>query len=100
MNIPDFTVFFKRLRYSVLDPVRDWLVLLTLSIIAFISIVVWNAWAFDTVANGGTIGATAPTAATSFDPASLNAIHEIFEDRAGEAGKYMNGMYRFADPSQ
>ena len=52
--------FLKRFRSTTYqDPVRDWLMLIMLSSILFVSIIVWNVWAFDTVANGGVIGAPA-----------------------------------------
>lgn len=82
------------------DPIRDWLMLLTLAIIAFVGIVVWNVWAFDTVAGGGTIGAPTTKAPAAFNPAALDKIRIIFENRAAEEAKYMTGVYSFTDPSQ
>ena len=92
--------FFKRLRGSVRDPVRDWLVLITLSILALVSIIVWNAWAFDTVARGGVIGAPAIGSPPIFSNSSLDVIHTIFVSRAAEEAKYVTGTYRYTDPSQ
>lgn len=82
------------------DPVRDWLVLITFSTIALIGIIVWNAWAFDTVASGGVIGPSVKGTAPVFDSSSLEDIHIIFENRAAEESKYVTGVYRYADPSQ
>ena len=82
------------------DPARDWLTLLTLAAIAFICIVVWNIWAFDTVASGGTIGKTVTNAPAAFSPASMNAVRAVFQMRAAEEAKYVTGVYRYADPSQ
>jgi len=91
----------RRLHYGAgLDPVRDWLVMLMLSIIAFVGIVVWNIWAFDTVANGGAIGITPSAPQQLFNHTSLDAIHTVFEKRADEEAKYVTGVYRYADPSQ
>lgn len=93
--------FLKRLRVGAReDPVRDWLVLVTFSMIAFASIVVWNVWAFDTVASGGVIGAPATGAPPVFSRSSLDAIHTVFANRAEEQAKYVTGVYRYADPSQ
>ncbi|HVB20264.1 MAG TPA: hypothetical protein VNF51_03245 [Candidatus Paceibacterota bacterium] len=93
--------FLKRLRTSALqDPVRDWLVLLTLSSIALAGIIVWNVWMFDTIANGGVIGVPASSAPPLFNSASLDAIHTIFVNRAAEQTKYVTGFYRYVDPSQ
>ncbi|MDE1919699.1 MAG: hypothetical protein KGH56_03335 [Patescibacteria group bacterium] len=82
------------------NPVRDWLALLTLSIMVFAGIVVWNIWAFDTVASGGAIGAPAVTAPPIFSRSSLDAVHAVFSSRADEESKYQTGAYRYADPAQ
>jgi len=92
---------FSRLRIAAhFDPMRDWLVLFTLFILAFMSIVVWNAWAFDTVAQGGVIGTSATSTPPAFNRSSLDAIHTVFAKRAAEEAKYATGVYRYADPSQ
>lgn len=102
MNISNsIHAFFSRLRPTArLDPVRDWLILLTISILAFVGIVVWNIWAFDTVARGGVIGTTATSTPPVFNSSSLEAVNEIFSKRATEEAKYVTGVYRYADPSQ
>lgn len=91
----------KRVRSDTgIDPVRDWLVMLLFSAVAFLSIVVWNVWAFETVARGGVIGALVPAASPIFDRAALDAARAVFAARAGEREKYETGVYRLADPSQ
>jgi hypothetical protein len=102
MTISETTAtFMHRLRTGVRrDPSRDWLILLSLALFSFLCIVVWNAWAFDTVANGGVIGRTATTTPQAFDRSAVNAIHTVFELRAGEEAKYMTGVYRYSDPSR
>lgn len=102
MTIFDSTgSFIKRLRSNAsVDPVRDWLVLLTVATIALAGIIVWNVWAFDTVAAGGTIGSPAPEAPAVLNNSSLDTIRTIFENRAAEEAKYRTGTYRYADPSQ
>lgn len=94
--------FLKRFRSNTYqDPVRDWLVLIMLSSILFVGIIVWNIWAFDTVANGGVIGATATTGPSPvLNRLMLDDIHDTFERRAAEEAKYENGTYRYTDPSQ
>ena len=82
------------------DPTRDWFILLTLALFAFVCIVVWNIWAFDTVARGGTIGTRATSTPAAFNRSSIDAVRAVFEMRAVEEAKYMTGVYRFADPSQ
>ncbi len=95
------TSFFKRFRaLAPLDPERDWIVMFLVSIIALAGIIVWNAWAFDTVANGGTIGTPVTTTTTVFNQTSLETIRTIFDSRAAEEAKYTGGVYQYADPSQ
>ena len=83
-----------------LNPARDWLALLILFTMALTGIVVWNAWVFGTVAQGGIIGSVATSSPPIFDSSSLDAIRAIFADRSAEEIKYETGVYRFADPSQ
>ncbi|MBU6214793.1 hypothetical protein KGM48_03060 [Patescibacteria group bacterium] len=91
----------KRLRRNAPgDPGRDWLMLMTLFLIAFAAILVWAAWAFDTVSRGGTIGSSAIETPPIFDKSSLAAIRTTFEKRAAEEAKYETGAYHFIDPSQ
>jgi len=93
--------FFNRLYLGVRkDPSRDWMALLTLATLAFVCVVVWNVWAFDTVANGGTIGAKATSTPQTFNRSTIDAIHGVFEKRSAEEAKYVTGVYRFTDPSQ
>jgi hypothetical protein len=102
MNISNaFSSYFRRLRSGVRgDPVRDWLLLLTLAFIAFVCIVVWNVWAFDTVAQGGSIGTAATSTPPAFNSSSIDTINSVFQSRANEEAKYVTGVYRYSDPSQ
>lgn len=94
-------LFIKRLRSAAHpDPARDWFTLLTCSVVVLVGIIVWNAWAFDTIASGGTIGRVATTTPAVFSRSSLDTIHTIFANRAAEEAKYVTGVYRYADPSQ
>jgi len=101
MNILNNTApFLKRFRYGAIDPVRDWLTALIFAIVVFAGIIVWNVWAFDTVANGGVIGTKAPKVSPVFNRASLDTVRVILEKRATEEAKYVTGEYRYTDPSQ
>lgn len=82
-----------------LDPERDWIVLLIVSIIVLTGIVVWNAWAFDTIAKGKILGPTASTTVTTFKQSSFGEIHTIFEERVKEEVNYTSGVYQYIDPS-
>jgi hypothetical protein len=97
-NIKNY--FLEYLRYGAINPVRDWLVLITLSIIALAGIIVWNVWAFGTVVQGGVIGPSTTNSAPAFDRSSLDTINTIFSNRAIEEEKYVNDTYHYADPSQ
>lgn len=85
---------------TVIDPERDWIVLLILSTIILAGVVVWNAFVFDTVVQGGVIGAAPSAPAPVFNQSSLDAIHEVFANRAAEEEKYLSGGYQYADPSR
>ncbi|MDE2173509.1 MAG: hypothetical protein KGJ31_02855 [Patescibacteria group bacterium] len=82
-----------------LNPARDWSVMIVLSTIVLAGVIVWNVWAFDTVANGGIIGAPIPEQVPTFNQSSLDTIHSIFVHRADEEAKYQSGVYQYIDPS-
>jgi hypothetical protein len=82
------------------DPVRDWLALLTATVIVGMGIAVWAAWVYTTVSNSGMIGTPRAVTRQTFDDSSLKKIREVFEMRAGEEAKYLNRGYSFIDPSQ
>ena len=89
------------MRYGArINPVRDWLMLLSFSAIILAGIIVWNIWVFDTVANGGVLGAPAASTSSLFSNSSIDTIRTIFADRAVEEAKYKTGTYHFIDPSQ
>ena len=93
--------FLKRLHTGARqDPARDWIVVLICSAIVLAGVIVWNVWAFDTVARGGVIGSVELSSPEVFNRSFLDAVHPIFEKRAAEATKYETGVYRYADPSQ
>ena len=91
----------KRLRSMTrIDPSRDWLIMLVLSAFVLAGSIVWNVWTFNTVANGGSIGAPADKTSPIFSRSSLDAIRAIFAQRAAEEAKYETGVYQYTDPSQ
>lgn len=96
-----FTAFIARFRRSVpFNPERDWTLLLSCAGVALLCIVAWNVWAFQTVVGGGTLGAVPQAPTTPTNQTSLEAIPALLADRAAEEAKYINGTYRFVDPSQ
>ncbi len=82
-----------------MDPVRDWFIIIIIATLALASIIVWNAWAFDTVAGGGVIGSSSTTVPPIFSQTSLDAVRAVFANRAAEEAKYVSGVYNYADPS-
>jgi hypothetical protein len=92
--------FLKRARlHPQFDPVRDWLIALTIAIVAFIAITAWNVWAFDVVAGGGTVGTVTSTTTPIFSQSSLDVVRTTFANRAAEEAKYVSGVYKYTDPS-
>ncbi len=79
---------------------RDWLILLSLALLAFIGIVVWNVWTFNNVAQGGVIGTAATSTPPVFNRSSIDTISSVFQMRGTEEAKYVTGVYRSTDPSQ
>ncbi|MEK7604399.1 MAG: hypothetical protein AAB442_01205 [Patescibacteria group bacterium] len=91
----------KRLRRSSYeDPERGWVILITLAAIVLAGIIIWDIWAFDTVAKGGVIGRRVASTTPAFDSAVIDKIQGIFDTRAAEEAKYITGAYHFTDPSQ
>jgi hypothetical protein len=91
--------FLKLFRYGAnINPVRDWLAMLTLSAILLASIIVWNIWTFDKIAAGE--GSAASPVTAVFDRAPLDTLQKIFTIRAAEETKYVTGVYSYSDPSQ
>ena len=101
MNINSFKTYLvgakERLRP---DPVRDWLVLVGLSVIALAGIIVWNINAFDTVAMGGIIGGQTASPPPLVNQETIDSIRSIFDIRSAEEAKYQTGTYDFIDPSR
>jgi hypothetical protein len=102
MNISHFiSTIMKRLRaIAYPDPVRDWLLLVSVALLVLFGIIVWNALTFNTVANGGIIGTPATSTPALFSRPALDAVQQVFIDRAAEEAKYTNGTYSYANPSQ
>ncbi len=81
------------------NPVRDWFSILIFSSFAFIGIIVWGIWTFDTVTKGGIIGSSTTSSPPIFNNSSLAEAHKVFAGRADEAKKYETGEYQYTDPS-
>lgn len=88
--------FFRGFRYGdQLQPVRDWFVLMTISVILLVISLGWNTWLFSRVTSGEAIGTATTTPAlttTSIDP-----VTTVFQKRADIETQYKNG--HFVDPS-
>ena len=100
-SFSSLTQAFKRFRRGVpLDPARDWIIMITFAVIVLIGTIVWDAWAFDTVARGGVIGTQATSSPVMFNRSAFDSIQAVFASRAAEEAKYVTGTYRMTDPSQ
>lgn len=94
------TVPIRRMRDGIhQNPVRDWFIILILSGFAFLGIIGWGLWTFDTVTKGGIIGSSTTSSPPIFNNSSLAEAHKVFAGRAGEAKKYETGEYQYTDPS-
>ena len=102
MYISNYThSFLNHLHHGIRpNQTRDWLILLIFSGIAFLGIVIWNVWTFETIANGGIVDTSVIKTPPIFDRSSLDTVRAIFENRAAEEIKYEKGTYHYADPSQ
>jgi hypothetical protein len=80
-------------------PVRDWFVLLAISIMTLGVAVVWNAWLFDDVASGGTLLDAATSTPAAFSKSSLQSVEQIFQERAAEDATFASTTSNFTDPS-
>lgn len=94
------TPLLKRITFlNRLDPERDWILLLLISVMLLTGIVVWNAWTFDMIAKGGVIGSSSTSTPSVFKQSSLEDVHTVFEKRAVEESNYTSGVYQYVDPS-
>ena len=89
-----------RLSRRAPDPGRDWRILLIAFGVILIITIGWNVWAFETVVDGGTLGDTHKIVAPVETTSALDTLPALLDTRAAEDSKYINGGYRFADPSQ
>lgn len=93
--------YLKRLRSSTyVDPVRDWILLIAVSVVAFIGIVLWNVWVFNSIQQSATEtrpAGTSPTSNTS--RSTLDTLNAVFTSRGAEQQKYISGEYHYTDPS-
>lgn len=87
-------------RLSRPDTIRDWFIIMGGASLILIGIVAWNMWEFNTILNGGSLNAPAPSTAPSSVRPSLDSIHTLFENRAAEEAVYASSASRFTDPSQ
>lgn len=90
-----------RIRYGEqIQPARDWFVLVTLGLLVFAALMVWNVWTFDRVVSGESLFAASSKTTSVVNQASLDSVHQVFSSRATEEARYANGLYTFTDPSK
>lgn len=81
------------------NPDRDWLLLLACTLIILIGLSMWNISVFDGVTNAEIEDNTATTT-PAFDRTSLDVVKRLFAERNAMQSLYLDGSYRFTDPSQ
>lgn len=78
-------------------PLRDWFVLLAVTLVLLLASVGWNLWTFDRVTDGEPLGETAEI--SQINTESVDRASALFERRELEADRYLR-EYRFVDPSR
>lgn len=78
-------------------PLRDWLLLLALTLVLLLVSVGWNLWNFDKVTDGEALTGTTQEAPVAEAP--IDQVNALFERRAQEAARY-ESEYRLVDPSR
>ena len=100
MKLPatNLSKYGKALSYGgALRPMRDWLVLLALTLVLLLLSVGWNLLTFKKVTEGEPLDAGA--APLPLREAPVGKVEALFEQRAIEAERYLT-EYRFVDPSR
>ena len=88
----------RALRYGErIRPIRDWLVVLGVSVALLVASAVWNTWIFIDVVQGEVIGSAESPADTP--NGSIEAVQKLFDARGVEKARYEN-EHRFVDPSR
>jgi hypothetical protein len=82
---------------ETVHPTRDWLFIMTMSVLLFAAGIVWHAFIFSSLLNGKTLGSTTLPAQSSTEN-SVSAVQTVFQKRAAEANHYQTD-YHFVDPS-
>jgi hypothetical protein len=82
---------------NVIRPHRDWLILLTISLIVFVGSAVWNAWLFNKVIRGEFLG-DAPEVAPLQTLDTLETVKDVLEERRVKELFYRVGS-SFVDPA-
>lgn len=100
LNLSSLTARIHHTEGGGVNPERDWDILLVGSIVLFVLIVGWHVWAFSTVVSDGTLGNAGQSAPPPQHASVLDTIPAFLTQRAAEDANYINGTYRFADPSQ
>lgn len=101
INMGDLVAKLKSVRYGGrLQPLRDWILILSVAAVLLLGSMAWNAWLFIEVANGEILGAASAPTPSVFDHTSVEDVQTLFAKRSDEYQKYLTGAYRFVDPSQ
>ena len=81
-----------------MQPVRDWLLVLAVALIALVASVLFNVGFFLDVVSGEN-EVQSQAVQETVDTSAVDRVQEVFIERANESARYQ-GEYQFVDPSR
>lgn len=84
----------------VQKPMRDWLIIIGLALVAFFASIFFNVVTFWNIMEHKSIVKQVTTSVPVINQNAINKVNTIFSTRATEQVKYESGVYSFTDPSQ
>jgi len=100
MTILAKNMFIRLKRLVQPNPVRDWHVVLSIFTVIFVGIVVWGTWTFQMMISEDSSSLSPNQDKQTLDTVTIEMMRKVFEQRATEENKYIDGTYRYLDPSQ
>lgn len=81
-----------------IQPMREWVVIVSMGVLALVTSIVWNIFFFlETVSDKE--GVTDIGSSETVDTSVVEQVRETFDKREVEEGRYRN-EYQFIDPSR
>ena len=82
------------------DPVRDWIALITIAGVILLGIIGVDVWQFNVITDASMQVPASSAAQRSFNLKEFETVKTLITSRASEQQKYINGAYTFTDPSK